>query len=114
MQLVLAAKQEEITIANLKAKKVWTGHQHPNQLSNCVPLQGRVIHEQFQKTTIAKAKKLTAFWLEAYPNGIPSGQNKEDCLLFVLKMYYVEHDEKKSHVEADEDSEDEAGTTSYM
>ena len=61
-------------------------------------LTGRNICEQFNRTAIAPAKKLVSLWKSEFPNGIPSGQNSYDCLTFILKMYYVEFDEKSKKV----------------
>ena len=92
--------------SNLRSSTVWTGKED----DNITPLSGRTIGNYYQVNVIAKAKKLTALWLLAYPAGIPSGLAKEDCLLHVLKAYYVEHDEKKGEkvsADDDEDSDEE-------
>ena len=88
--------------SNLRSSTVWTGKED----NNITPLSGRTICNYYQVNVIAKAKKLTALWLLAYPAGIPSGLTKEDCLLHVLKAYYVEHDEKKGEKVSTDDDED--------
>ena len=94
--IVFKSGDNLLSLRNLKKSKVWSAKS--NSTDQDAYLTGRNICEQFNRTAIAPAKKLVSLWKSEFPNGIPSGMNSYDCLTYILKMYYIEFDEKSKKI----------------